>query len=112
MTSIQLPSGKITKFEYNLDFQKTKETAGFGSTDAAVTNYNYNINDGTLTSVTDPRGKVTSFTYDGRKRRVTETNALSLTTTWTYDGAGNTITIQRPPTASSDGRTPGGRAQF
>ena len=101
VTSIQLPSGKITKFTYNLNFQKTSETAGYGTADMAMTSYAYNTNDGTLTSVTDPRGKVTSFTYDGDKRRATQTDALGLITSWTYDGAGNTLTVQRPATGST-----------
>ncbi|NUN51781.1 MAG: hypothetical protein HUU06_03200 [Planctomycetaceae bacterium] len=41
--------------------------------------------------VTDPRGKATSFTYDGAGRRTVSENALDQESRWFYDANGNVI---------------------
>jgi YD repeat-containing protein len=111
VSSVQSPTGKVVVYEYNLALQKTAEKVGFGSMDEALTSYIYNANDGSLERITDPRGFFTDFTYDSRKRRITSKNYLGgtsgvhLTTQWTYDAAGNNLSVQRPVTGSSGGLT-------
>lgn len=95
VTQIILPSGKITKYNYDSEWQKTSETVAFGTAEAATTTYVYNAG-GRIISITDPRGKSWSYSYDVRDRRVTQSDPLNNTTTWAYDAAGNAITITRP----------------
>lgn len=94
-TQITLPSGKIIKIEYDLEWQKTKETVGFGTPDAATTMYGYDLV-GNLTKMTDPRGKVWSSTYDSRNRRKSSTDPLGNTTQWDYDSVSNVLKVTRP----------------
>ncbi|MHB8507353.1 MAG: RHS repeat-associated core domain-containing protein [Candidatus Dormibacteria bacterium] len=51
---------------------------------------------GNLLSSTDPRGKVTNFTYGAANQRQSETNPLGNTWTYGYDAAGN-MTSRRTP---------------
>ncbi|MEV4760629.1 LamG-like jellyroll fold domain-containing protein [Micromonospora sp. NPDC049559] len=57
---------------------------------------------GDVAKVTDPAGKVTTFTYDGLGRVLTETEAsdsdpAGLTTSYRYDGLGRVTTQTEPP---------------
>jgi RHS repeat-associated protein len=94
-TSITLPSGKVTAFLYDIEWEKIGETVGYGSGDAATTTYSYDAA-GNVTSVTDPRGKVWTTSYDNRNRRISSTDPLTHTTSWVYDAAGNNIKVTRP----------------
>jgi len=94
-TKITLPSGKETTITYDVMWRKTSETVGAGTADAATTTYAYD-NANRLTSVTDPRGKVWSTTYDLRDRKITATDPLNFQTQWTYDAVGNVKTVKRP----------------
>jgi RHS repeat-associated protein len=100
VTTITLPSGKKIHFEYDAAGQKIAETTGFGTAEAATTTYVYN-NAGLVSSVTDPRGKVWTMTYDVRNRQKTATDPLSHTTTWNYDAVGNVTSIVRPDTGTT-----------
>jgi YD repeat-containing protein len=60
----------------------------YGYTDAA--------NPGAVTSVTDPRGKVTLHEYDGAGNLVATTDPTGRKTTWTYDTAGRLATETTP----------------
>jgi RHS repeat-associated protein len=60
-----------------------------GST--APTIYNYD-GQGNLTSVTDPKGNVTTYTYNGFGEVITQSSPNTGTTTYTYDAVGNRIT--------------------
>ncbi|GAA0811418.1 LamG-like jellyroll fold domain-containing protein [Spirilliplanes yamanashiensis] len=56
---------------------------------------------GDVAEVTDPAGKVTTFTYDGLGRRatqteVTDTHPQGLVTTYTYDAMGRAKTVRDP----------------
>jgi RHS repeat-associated protein len=94
-TQITLPSGKITKIVYDVEWQKTSETVGYGSNDAATTGYAYD-SAGNLITMTDPRGKVWRYTYDTMNRRASAADPLNNKTQWTYDKAGNRLTETRP----------------
>jgi RHS repeat-associated protein len=47
-------------------------------------------------AITNPNGKVTSFTYDSAGNRTSETDAVGNKTTYTYDTLGRVLTIVSP----------------
>ena len=59
---------------------------------------------GNLSSVTDPRNVdfKTEYTYDADSRQLTETNALTETTTYGYDENGNLTSVTDPRGAAGD----------
>jgi RHS repeat-associated protein len=95
-----LPSGKKTNFYYDPNWRKTRVQVAPGTSDEADTYFTYdqgtrpadgNTNIGLLTSTTDPRGNVTSYTYDIRDRQISITDALNHTTSFVFDAHGNKI---------------------
>jgi RHS repeat-associated protein len=94
-TQITLPSGKVTKITYDVEWQKTSQTAGYGTPEAATTSFSYDAA-GNLESTIDPNGKLWTFTFDANGRRKTSRDPLGNTTVWTYDAAGNQLTTTRP----------------
>jgi RHS repeat-associated protein len=66
-------------------------TVGWGG-NAYVTTYSYNLNTGTVQSVTDPRGLTTSYQYDALGRVVRTTEPDGNYTRTVYDDAHNTAT--------------------
>jgi YD repeat-containing protein len=57
-----------------------------------VTGYGYDAQNN-LTSVTDPNGNVTTYTFDDFGRMRTQVSPVTGTTTYVYDAAGNILTI-------------------
>ncbi|WP_038164680.1 RHS repeat domain-containing protein [Verrucomicrobium sp. BvORR106] len=94
-TLVTLPSGRQIHSAYDLDWQLTSRTTGYGTADAATTSYVYDAA-GNVTQVTDANGKVSLYTYDSRNRCLTSTDALSRQTTLVYDGEGNVLSMTRP----------------
>jgi RHS repeat-associated protein len=93
-TSITLPSGKVTKIAYDVEWRKTSEVVGYGTSDAATTNWTYDaVNN--LVSMTDPRGKVWNYAYNTRDQRRSVTDPLGNKTQWTFDAVGNKLTETR-----------------
>ncbi len=103
-TSITLPSGKVTKIAYDVEWRKTSETVGYGTTDAATTSYAYDAV-GNVTSVTDPRGKVWSTAFNNRNWKSSVTDPLGNQTQWTYDVVGTSSPRRVPTPAFSRGLT-------
>lgn len=64
-----------------------KSTDANGTTENAVTNFNYDGR-GVLTSTVDPRSKTTTYTYDLNGRVKTMTDAASGVTTYDYNAFG------------------------
>jgi RHS repeat-associated protein len=89
-TRIVLPSGKITVMEYDVEWQKVKETIGAGTMDQATAMFEYDVL-GRLTSITDPRLKIWTYTYDLRDRVHKTTDPSGVITEKLYDNAGNLI---------------------
>jgi RHS repeat-associated protein len=56
-----------------------------------TTAYAYNVQD-QLTSVTDPKGNITTYEYDDFARMTRQTSPVTGTTTYSYDAAGNLLT--------------------
>jgi RHS repeat-associated protein len=94
-TQITLPGGKTTKIEYDMEWQKIKETAGAGTLEEATTFYEYDVL-GNLVRITDPKLKSWTYEYDVMNRRTSETDPLGNRIERTYDKEGNVLTDKRP----------------
>ena len=99
VTRIQLPSGKAIERTYDDAHRLAQKTAAPGTADAATITYAYEPVRGYLASVTDPRGKITSHTYDDEGQLLSTTDSNGNRTEWTYDASGNQLTEKR-----ADGR--------
>ena len=84
--------GHTTTYTYDLDNEVTKTKRPDNTT--LLTDYNP---DGTVLDEKDGKGNaILSFGYDPLARLTSQTDALSNTTQFTYDGAGNQLTKQDP----------------
>lgn len=121
-TKVTDPRGNVTveRYEHGLRMALTR---GYGSANAATTTYTYDLRTLGIETRTDPNGNLTSSTYDqsgnlltrtdplGRMSSFTYTplnllasatvpltadNARTVTTTYTYDGAGNLASESTP----------------
>lgn len=99
-TSITLAGGKVTKVQYDVEWQKISETAGDGTPDAATTYYEYDLA-GNLSTVIDPRMKSWVTEYDVRNRKKSYTDPLGHKTQWVYDFVGNILQVIRPDMGST-----------
>lgn len=96
-SKIILPSGRTTFIEYDVEWQKMNETTGWGTSDAAITSYEYDMA-GNLTTMVDPRLNEWTYQYDVRNRKIKSSDPLDNTTQWVYDAAGNILQVIRPDT--------------
>jgi RHS repeat-associated protein len=94
-TLITLPSGRMTKMEYDVEWKLLRRTEGAGTADAATTSYEYDLT-GKLVVMIDPRGKSLKYEYDSQDRKIATIDPLGYKTQQTYDLAGNMLKIIRP----------------
>ena len=88
------PTGSQTRLEYDERQLVFKSTSAFGTSLAATTRFDYDLN-GALSVVTDPLSKTVAYTRDGFGRRPTViTNQLGHTVNYGYDAAGNPLTVE------------------
>jgi RHS repeat-associated protein len=92
--TITAPSGKQTRFAYDVNGRRISQTIAYGTPLAATTTYRYDAV-GQMLSNTDPKGGVWSYTYDARGRTASMTDPLGNKTSFTYDAAGNKLTETR-----------------
>lgn len=97
---ITLPSGRQTRYQYDVEWNLTAQTEGYGTASAATTSYAYDSNYN-LTTLTNPEGHVTKYAYNNANRQTSITDALLRRTDYTYDGAGNILTVKRPGSVTS-----------
>ena len=114
MTKITYPNGGVHTYTYDALGRILTENDGGGNnalsyayyasstviTDALsrATLYNYTNRQGLkkLTSMTDPAGGVTSYTYDANYNLASQTDPLGHVTQYQYDANGNTTVTQDP----------------
>jgi len=89
------PDGTVTAMLYDTEGQLLSRTVAQGTAAQATTLFSYD-NDGNMTSMTDPLGRVTRYTYDDEHHRLTQTDALGRVTKWTYDDDGSVIKTVAP----------------
>jgi RHS repeat-associated protein len=82
--------------EYTRDaFGNIKETKGLvGTVDAYTVSATYTADFNKVATMTDARGKVTTYNYDGFGRLVRVTNPLGHVSTFTYNAAGQPLTAK------------------
>jgi RHS repeat-associated protein len=78
------PRGIVTRQVYT-DGELTGVTRAFGTALAATWTYAYDPVSNGVTATTDPLGHLTSATYDAAGNRLTATDALAHSESWTYD---------------------------
>jgi YD repeat-containing protein len=89
------PRGNTTQFAYNSTGALTSITNPLGQ----VTQITQHSGGGLPQTIVDPNGVVTNLAYNARQRlvsRTVNTAAGPLTTTYTYDAAGNLIQVTQP----------------
>ncbi|NJK93367.1 MAG: RHS repeat protein [Blastochloris sp.] len=89
---ITLPSGKVTEFYYDKEWNLISRIEGAGTVDEAVTLYAYDAEQN-LTQTTDPLGQKWKTTYDSRNRVLTTVNPKLETVNFSYDAAGNVLSV-------------------
>ena len=92
------PNGNSIKIEYDERDLPAKVIRGFGSADSSTTSFDYDGNRN-RTKMTDGRGLVAHYAYDGFDRLIQMKDAAGDTTDRVYDPASNLTNIQRrgPP---------------
>ena len=101
--TIQTPSGPrglttpgnvtLDTYQYGL---RISETNGYGTSDAATTEYRYDPATAQPISIVEPNGSATSMTYDPSGNMRSSTDALGRQTTWTYNSFNEVLTRVDP----------------
>ena len=94
-TKTTAPDGTVTAMLYDTEGQLLSRTVAQGTAAQATTLFSYD-NDGNMTSMTDPLGRVTRYTYDDEHHRLTQTDALGRVTKWSYDDDDNVVKVTAP----------------
>jgi len=94
-STITDPEGIVTQDTWT-NGDLTAQTVAYGTSSAATATYTYDPTTNGETSVTDPNGHTTTYTYDTSGNKLTETNPTGDTTTWTYNGY-DEVTSMTPP---------------
>jgi RHS repeat-associated protein len=76
--------GRVTANTYYPSGDLQTTTTNSGTADAALTSFTYDPTWNDLATITDPLTHVTTFHYDGRGNRDSETDPLNHATTFTY----------------------------
>ena len=69
----------------------TSETKGYGTANAGTWSYTYDPVTLGVSTMTDPDGNLTTYTYDDEGDRTSESNGLGVTTNYLYDSQGDLI---------------------
>ena len=95
VTYVTLPSTKKIKTVYDYNRRKSTVTAGYGTSDAATTTYQYD-NVGNLIKVYDPKQHYSTYSYDERNRLMrTVDRTQRITSTILYDQQGHQKQVTR-----------------
>jgi RHS repeat-associated protein len=85
-----------TEYTYDSLGNRTTVTRLAGTGNAVTETSAYEPTFSQVTSVTDPLGHATTFTYDGAWNLTTATDALGHATTFSYNSAGQVLTVTDP----------------
>ncbi|MEO6729773.1 MAG: RHS repeat-associated core domain-containing protein [Ferruginibacter sp.] len=99
-TKIVLPSGRVTMISYDVEWQKTSQTVGADSADAATTFIEYDA-EGNLVTIIDSRGNSSGFAYDSRNRKISATDPLGNKSETILDAVGNVLKQIRPDNSAT-----------
>jgi RHS repeat-associated protein len=94
-TIVADPAGRKRLYHYDHGIL-TYIVDGYDGGDLAVWTYTYDAVTTRVTSVTDPTGNASSFTYDSNGNVLTITDPLSRTTTATYNSMNLPLTVTDP----------------
>ncbi len=89
------PDGNQSAYYFN-DGVMVDRIEGYGTADPAVWSYTYDPTTLGRTSVTDPYGYTTTYTYDSQGNRTSITDPAGNVTTWTYNNLGEVLTETLP----------------
>lgn len=84
------PSGHETLDTY-ANGLLTSETKGYGTADAGTWTYTYDPVTLGVSTMTDPDGNLTTYSYDDQGNLISESNGLGETTNYSYDSYGDLI---------------------
>lgn len=96
-TIVTDPEGNESLDEY-VDGLLLSCTVGYGTAGAATTEYSYDPVSLGTTEVTDPNGHVWTATYDDAGSKLSATDPLNRTTTYTYNAYNEVTSITEPKT--------------
>lgn len=83
-TLVTDPAGSQTLDTYQNGLM-VSETKGYGTSAASTTAYTYDPVTLGVSTMTDPNGNVETFAYDDHGNKISESNGLGYTTSYTYD---------------------------
>jgi RHS repeat-associated protein len=89
------PDGDVTTQQY-LNGELAAVTRGVGTAVAATTRYAYDPVSLGVTAMTDPRGNITTASYDASGDLLSRTDPLGRNTAFTYDALGDVLTETSP----------------
>ena len=69
----------------------TSETKGYGTANAGTWSYTYDPVTLGVSTMTDPDGNLSTYTYDDQGHRTSQSNGLGVTTNYLYDSHGDLI---------------------
>ncbi|MCL4292304.1 MAG: hypothetical protein KJ056_04650 [Acidimicrobiia bacterium] len=89
------PDGTATGYAYPGGVMTAEYRAIFTASQA-VTSFEHDPDTLGITKITDPTGRVSTATYDGRGYRTSATDPAGATTTWSYGSRGELLTMTEP----------------
>jgi RHS repeat-associated protein len=95
VTTVTSPAGNVSRFVYS-NGQMASHTEGYGTGSAATWTYTYDPATGSVASVTDPRSKTTTYTYDSAGNTTSQDNPAGDDWSWTYNSFDEPLTVTDP----------------
>jgi RHS repeat-associated protein len=94
-TTVTDPKGNVTVETYQYGV-RVSETKGYGTAQAATTQYRYDPSSGQPTEMIDPDGNITAMAYDTSGNMLMKVDALGRLSQWTYNNLNEPLTVTDP----------------